>query len=989
MKNAEILDSAKTALIDKNYKSSLNLKPSLIINNNKNKLLSIIIDELETCNSFKFSSAFITLSGVQPLKEIFNYLEERNISGKILTTDYLYFTEPKAIKFLNKFSNIEIKIFKHENQGFHTKGYLFEKDLGFTGIVGSSNLTANALNKNEEWNIGFTSAYDGELLNNLNNEFDRLWEKSFSIAEYFKEYELIYNSARTFKNIKQHTKDIINEISSNNNEFVPNNMQNIFLQKMDALIERGETKAMLVSATGTGKTCASAFEVRRRNPKKFLFIVHRFQIAKDAEETYQKVFNDSSIKFGLLGGGKKECKSDFLFATFDSLYSKKRFKNFKHDEFDYIVVDEVHKAGAPTYSEIISHFKPKFLLGMTATPWRNDDKDIFELFDNNLVHEVTLQDALDEELVCPFHYYGITDLEIDGKSIGDNFNEFNYLTSQKRVDYILKKSEEYGYSGDTLKCLVFCSSLNEAKELAKKFTQRGHKSVALSAKDSNKYRLEKIDQLIDNNNNLEYIFTVDIFNEGIDIQEINQVILARPTESAIIFTQQLGRGLRRHDTKEFLIVLDFIGNYQNNYMIPLALSGLKAFDKDTLREYTLKKTKILSGSSSISFDKISRTKILKAIDSPNLSMKFELKEKYHIFKRKLGKIPTLCDIQNTNEFNANLIFKTAKFSNYYDFLKFCHENDEDFKDLLEITQLSFLSFISQELYNGFRPHELIILNSLKYNKYFSISQVEKILREEFNLENQLEQIKGAIKVLNLNYFKSKKGKYSKKNINELIEKNGSEDIFFKMDYDNLNNHNFQFKISNNFDEYLKNPTFYKYLEDILDFSLKNYESKYKNYGLVKLYEKYTRPDFCRLFNWNYNDANTIYGYKEKNNICSIFVTYEKDDDIKENLKYKDKFINNQVINWESRDVSSNRIKEKSEKQLIEKFINNDNNIKFHLFVQKSNRDDDFYYMGKVTPKECIYPKENEPQIYKFKLYLDFPLPNELYEYFTTPLYHEV
>lgn len=987
MENNDIINGAKTALIDKNHESTLSLKPSLIVNDDDNKLSSILIRELETCESFKFSSAFITLSGVQPLKEIFNYLEEKNIPGQIITTDYFYITEPKAIKFLNNYENIEIKMFKHENKGFHTKGYLFKQSTGFTGIVGSSNLTSNALNKNEEWNIGFTSTYNGELLDNLNKEFNKLWEKSSNFEEFFIEYESIYNKTRSFNELKNLTKKAKKEFSSNENNYFPNNMQKIFLQKMDALIERGETKAMLVSATGTGKTCASAFEVRRRNPKKFLFMVHRFQIANDAKETYKKVFNDPSIKFGLLGGGKKECKSDFLFATFDSLYSKKRFKSFKPDEFDYIVVDEVHKACAPTYSEIISHFKPKFLLGMTATPWRNDDKDIFKLFDNNLVHEVTLQDALDEELVCPFHYYGITDLEIDGKSIDDDFNDFNYLTSEKRVEHILKKSEEYGFSGDTLKCLVFCSSLKEAKELATKFTRRGHTSVALSANDSNEYRSKKIGELVDDNNNLEYIFTVDIFNEGIDIREINQVILARPTKSAIIFTQQLGRGLRRHDTKEFLVVLDFIGNYRNNYMIPLALSGINAFDRDNLREYVLKKTKIISGSSSISFDKISRTKILKSIDNPRLSMKFELKEKYHIFKRKLGNIPRLCDIQNANEFNANLIFKTAKFSNYYDFLKFCHENDEEFKDLLEETHLSILSFISKELYNGFRPHELIILNILKYNKYFSISQIEKILKDEYGLENQLKQIISAINVLNLDYFKSKKEKYPER-INDLIEKNNSEDIFFKMNYDNLSNSDYKFKISNNFDEYLKNPTFYKYLEDILEFSMKNYESKYKNHGIIKLYEKYTRQDFCRLYNWNYHDSNTIYGYKEKDNICSIFVTYEKDDDVKENLKYKDKFINNHVINWESRDISLNKIKQKSEKKLIEKFINPDN-IEFHLFVKKSNRDDDFYYMGKITPREPIYPEENEPQIYKFKLYLDSPLPKELYEYFTTPLYHEV
>lgn len=989
MKNTDIINGAKTALIDKNYESSLNLKPSLLINNNDNKLISVIINELETCQGFKFSSAFITLSGVQPLKEIFNYLEEKNIPGKIITTDYLYFTEPNAIKFLNNYENIEIKIFKHENNGFHTKGYLFKKNTGFTGIVGSANLTSNALNKNEEWNIGFTSTYDGELLDNLNNEFDKLWEKSHSFEEYFKEYESIYKKARTFNNLKQYTEDIKNELSPNKTTFIPNKMQNIFLEKMDSLIERGETKAMLVSATGTGKTYASAFEVRRRNPKKFLFVVHRFQIAKDAKETYQKVFNDSSIKFGILGGGKKEIDSDFLFATFDSLYSKERFKSFKPDEFDYIVVDEVHKAGAKTYSEIISYFKPKFLLGMTATPWRNDDKNIFELFDDNLVHEVTLQDALDEELVCPFHYYGITDLEIDGESIGDNFKDFNFLTSEMRVEYILKKSEEYGYSGEKIKALVFCSSVKEAKELAKKFTRRGHKSVALSGKDSNEYRFQTIDKLVDDRDTLEYIFTFDIFNEGIDIREINQVILARPTQSAIIFTQQLGRGLRIDKSKDFLVVLDFIGNYRNNYMIPLALSGINAFDKDNLREYVLKKTKIISGSSSISFDKIARTKILKSIDSPNLSMKLELKEKYHVFKRKFGKIPMICDIQEANEFNPNLIFKRAGFLNYFSFLQYCHKHDNEFKDLIKDNPLSLLSFISQELSNGFRPHELIILNLLKFNKYFTISKVEEILKEEYHLNNQIKQILSAINVLNLNFFKSNTGKYPKK-INELIDKNNSANIFFKMDYEHLNDLYHKFEISNNFEECLKNSTFYKYFEDIINFSLNNYELKYKNHGLIKIHEKYTRREFCRIINWNYNDASTIYGYKEKDDICSIFVTYEKSEDINENLKYNDKFINNHIMNWESRDISRNNIKEKSEKQLIEKFINyNKNNVDFHLFVQKSDKDDDFYYLGNVTPKECMYPEENEPQIYKFKLYLDSPLPNDLYNYFTTALYHEV
>ena len=991
--NNNIIEGAKTAFIDKEIQSDLKFKPSLITNNDdeNNNLLSILINELETCKSFKFSSAFITLNGIQPLKEIFNYLQENNIPGKILTTDYLYFTEPEAIEFLNNYENIEIKIFKQENQGFHTKGYIFEKENGYTGIIGSSNLTSKALNENEEWNLGFTSEYDGELLYQLNKEFDKLWGKSASFDEYFIEYQTIYKSARSFKEIKEITNNAKKEFTKKPSKISPNKMQLKFLEKMDNLIERGETKAMLVSATGTGKTYASAFEVRKRNPKKFLFIVHRFQIAEQAKETYKKVINDSSKKFGLLGNGQHDLDADFLFSTFQSLYSQKRYEDFEPTEFDYIVVDEVHKAGADTYNEVINYFEPKFLLGMTATPWRNDDKDIFELFDENLVYEVTLQDALNEKLVCPFHYFGISDLEVNGETIGDDLNNFNFLTSDERVNHILKKSEEYGFSGENIKALVFCSSLAESEELAKKFTEKGHNSKSLSGENSIDERNKTIDKLVKDNTNkrLEYIFIYDIFNEGIDIKEINQVILARPTKSAIIFTQQLGRGLRKHDDKDFVVILDFIGNYRNNYLIPIALSGLNNYTRDNLREYVMPRTKIISGSSSISFDEISRKRIFKSIDTSNFSKKYDLKEKYHILKRKLGKIPMLCDILNNEDFNPQLIFEHKDFPNYYSFLEYCHKNDDEFNDFLEESYLNSLSFISKQLSNGKRPHELIILNLLKYNKYFKIKQVEEHLEKEYGLKNQLENIKGAINVLNFNFYLSNQNNYHS-DIQKYIT-DDPENTFFKMndiDLDNFNNYlDYKFEISDNFSEMLKNPTYYKYFEDLINYSLQIYDINYKGSDIFKINEIYTRKDFCRLMNWNYNYASTINGYTEKNNSIPIFITYEKDEDISDNLKYNDKFISNSIISWESRDIKN----DKAEKEIINKIINYDkNNIKLYLFIKKSDYDKDkYYYFGEVEPKNPIAPKEGSKKIYTFELKLKNPVNKELYDYFTTPLYHDI
>ena len=990
MKN-DILESAKTALIDSNYKSNLNFKPTLLVNNNNNKLLSKIIDELENCESFKFSTAFITLSGVQPLKEIFNYLEEKKVPGKILTTDYLYFTEPKAIKFLNSFANIEIKIFKDDKHGFHTKGYLFEKNNIYTGIIGSSNLTSNALNQNQEWNIGFTSTYDGELLENLNNEFNKLWDKSYSFDEYFNEYKHIYNKSRTFKTIKSITKkekDKYSKENKNFEDFQPNTMQKEFLKKMDSLIERGETKAMFVSATGTGKTCASAFEVRKRLPKKFLFLVHRFQILDQAKKTYEKVINDFSLKFGFLGDGHYDLDADYLFSTFQSLNSNDRYKEFNKDYFDYIVVDEVHKAGADTYKKIISYFNPQFLLGMTATPWRNDDEDIFEIFDNNIVHEVTLQDALNDNLVCPFHYYGISDLDVIGKD-NSKVENFRYLISEERAKKIINKSKEYGFSGDKIKSLVFCSSIDEAKELAKIFTRRGHNSKSLDGEDDIKYREKMVDCL--KKGKLEYIFTYDVFNEGVDIPEVNQVIFIRKTKSPIVFTQQLGRGMRTCDGKDFVVVLDFIGNYNENYMIPIALSGLKKYTKDDLREYVFPKTKIIEGSSSVSFDKIARLKILRAIDSSNFSTIPRFKEEYFRFKRKIGRIPMLCDIQESGDFNPNLIFEHKDFSNYYKFLNKMHQNDTEFNDCLDEKYHYSLNFISLELSKGIRPHELIILNLLKNNKYFTIKQVEKILNEDYGLKNQLKNIKSAINVLNFDFYRTKDDIFIQSILNKYIyDKNNVRNTFFKMnDYivNNLkNNKNYKFLISENFKNLLSNSIYHKYFEDTINFSLRNYENSYKSDYILKLYAKYSRKDFFRLFDWNYNDV--VYGYFEKNSIIPIFVNYEKDEDISENLMYEDKFVSNDIFKWESRDIGS---KDGSEKELIEKFINYKNNdIEFFLFIRKSEneKDGNYYYMGKVEPITYIAPQE-KPYIYKFDLKLETPVENNLYEYITTPLYHNL
>ena len=415
MNPENILKGAETAFIDQHLNSSDDYRPKLLYNNKNNKVINSIRDELRNCDEFIISSAFITMGGITPLLEEFRYLENNEIKGKILTTDYLNFTEPKALRKLDQFANIEVKLYSQENEGFHTKGYIFKKDNVYRGIVGSSNLTMNALTVNKEWNVEFTSLAEGEMLTELIHEFNALWSDADNLNEVLPKYEKIYDDNRKFTDIRKITE----KIKDSNVTLTPNYMQEEFLENIRTLIKQGEDKAILVSATGTGKTYASAFAVKDFKPERFLFLVHREQTAKQSINAYKHVFKEHE-SFGLLTGNRKDYDSPYLFSTIQTMSKDDVYTRFDPNHFDYIIVDEVHKAGALSYLKVLDYFKPKFLLGMTASPERTDGFNIYDLFDNNIAHEIRLQEALEEDLLCPFHYFGITDVEFDNGEIDDD-----------------------------------------------------------------------------------------------------------------------------------------------------------------------------------------------------------------------------------------------------------------------------------------------------------------------------------------------------------------------------------------------------------------------------------------------------------------------------------------------------------------------------------------------------------------------------------------
>lgn len=956
MNSDDIINGAKTAFIDEQYSSSSNFRPKLLYNDKNNKVINSIRDELRECEEFVISSAFITLGGITPLLEEFRYLESKNIKGKILTTDYLNFTEPGALRKLQSFENLEVKLYSQKKEGFHTKGYLFKKDGMCKGIVGSSNLTLNALTVNKEWNVEFTSLMEGEMLLEIKNEFNNLWDEADDLDDVLPLYEKTYEDNKRFADIKKVTKQLKEK---NIKDLTPNIMQEEFLDNLRTLIKRGEDKAILVSATGTGKTYASAFAVKDFQPKRFLFLVHREQIAKQSYDAYKNVLNDQD-KFGLLSGNFKDFDKPYLFSTIQTMSKEEVYTRFDKDYFDYIVIDEGHKAGAYSYLKILKYFKPKFLLGMTASPERTDGFNIYDLFDNNIAHEIRLQEALEEDLLCPFHYFGITDVEFEDGEIDDNFSDFNLLASDKRVEYLLEKSEFYNYSGERIKALVFCSRKKEAQLLANEFTKRGHPSIALTGDNSQDARKDAIDRLTndDNPNKLEYIFTVDIFNEGVDIPEINQVLLVRPTKSPIIFIQQLGRGLRKYKNKEYVVILDFIGNYKNNFMIPIALSGDRSYDKDILRKYLMEGNKIIPGASSINFDEISKSRIYDSINKTSFSNISLFKEKYNNLKYKLGKIPLLCDFYINGDMDPSLILNHSSIDCYAMFLE---KAEKEYLNPFDEAQVNCLKFISKNLSNGKRPHELLILKCLMYNNYFSADKIKNLLYEQYGLKNQEKSIESAINFLNLKFFKE-----GERNKYELTK-------FFNENYE----------IDNNLKKFLNQSTFKQHFEDVINLGLFRYNDIYHCGDELKLYEKYSRKDVCRLLNWPNDDSSTLYGYRIKHNTCPIFVTYEKKENISESTKYEDQFVNKEVFSWMTRSRVS---LDSKEPQAIINYKKTD--LKIHLFIKKSDDEDKkyFYYIGKVEPfdQEETTIKNDKDEIlsivnFKFKI-LD-EVKDELYSYF--------
>lgn len=923
--------------MDKNtFEQNDEYAAKLIANTKDETMYNRILDEVQHCKSFTFAVAFIESGILNSLKTV---LKDLNVQGRILTSTYLYFNKPQMFRELLKLPNVEIRVYEQNHGKFHAKGYLFQHEGYQSALVGSSNFTAGALKVNKEWNLLFTSHNNGKLTEDIASEIEEQWKGASKLSpEWIDEYEKKYKiqNKPAIKVVSQS----VDEDNSNYSIIKPNKMQKEALKNLQKLRLLRETKGLIISATGTGKTYLAALDVKNYNPKRFLFVAHREQILKKSLDSFHKVLGgDKKTNYGILSGNAKNTDTKYLFATVQTLSKAENLNQFKRDEFDYILIDEAHHVGSKIYGKLLDYFTPDFLLGMTATPERSDDKNIYELFDYNVPYEIRLQEALEGEMLVPFHYIGVSDYTYNGEVIDDNTN-LKYLVSEERVKYVVEQSKYYGYDGDVLHGLVFVSRKEEADEIAKLLTKNGYPSQMLSGEDSQEQREQAIEKL--KNGELTYLVTVDIFNEGIDIPFINQVIMMRKTESVIVFVQQLGRGLRKAQGKEYLTVIDFIGNYKNNYLIPVALTGDQSRTREGIREHV--ETGQIEGLSTINFELVAKKRILKQLRGKKNLFTLEIKKDYQELKRRLNKTPLIADFIKNNMVASQAILSILnKKGNYNDFLL---KVDKDAaysweNDYLDKT----LTFITSEFLSGKRVHELLLLQKLLDNGVSSRSELEKLVVDNGSYCND-DVLDSVERILTLEYYKPKS--YDDKNDKE---KNKTE--FAKLGGQALIeiSNNKEYRFNKEISELLESdPGFKNLFVDVIKAGLLN-ARKYDKENTFTIEKRYTRSDVNRLLNWQRKiPAQSIGGYFIENGYCPIFVTYVKSNDIDDSIKYEDRFISNSKIHCYTK--NGRKLGQGETLKMFAGVSEGTPKLTYLLFVKRSDAEDDdeFVYLGtgKVT-----------------------------------------
>lgn len=998
--------------LDRGVRAPRKHHPQVVLNGPGTSVLRVLREELASCDEFLFSVAFVTPRAIALLKQ---ELVEFRGRGTLVTSDYLSFNAPSAFVELLALERLGINVRLHHAPAFHPKGYIFRSVDAITAMVGSANLTENALVKNHEWNLKITAATDSDLA----GQFAVLMEQQVADSvpltrEWIEAYEASYlapSSRPRRVNLQPSTTLLpadegaiepgspadrwslnsggergaphpsgspfgtlvpaeptvetapvaaVAPNAATGAHISPNAMQREALVELAAVRDAGERRAIIISATGTGKTMLSALDVRSVNPRRLLFVVHREQVLDRTIQEYRRVLEGDSSDFGKLTGGTKDADARYLFATVQTLSRPGTLENFPRDEFDYVIVDEAHRTGAVTHRKVIEHFQPNFLLGMTATPERMDGFNVFELFDYNVPYEIRLNRALEEDMLAPFHYYGVTDVVLDdGETLNDS-TSLRHLVSPERVDHLVCAVETYALASVSPRGLMFCSRKEEAVALSVALNQRSLfgkplRTLALTGDDSPEARERAVGRL--ERGELDYLLTVDIFNEGVDIPSLNQVIMLRQTESAVVFVQQLGRGLRKAEGKECVVVIDFIGNYANNFLIPIALFGDDSLNKESLKQHLIaaEEEGVLAGLASIRFDRISQERVLRAVNTAKLDSLPNLKRAIDMLRNRLGHIPSLFDFCRFE--SVDPLVMATKRGSYPELVEHVLRLPAE----LTASEKKALEMLSSEVLTAKRSHEVVLLRALLDQGILELDKIQNVLACA-GLPSDNLHVHSAVDTLTLEGHAEAD-----------LKRYGSGVATWDAERLELNP-----AVS---DSYRTSDAFRVAVNDLLATGEHLVRDRYADGQPFVTGRQYSRKDVTRLLCWPRKWTSTLYGYRvnRETRTCAIFVTLHKSEDVSASTAYEDRLLDASTLHWFTR--SRRTLASDEVKAIVEHHVTN------HVFVKKDDAEGtDFFYLGQATARDFVQttmPGDNGARldVVRMNLQFDRPIQAALFDYF--------
>lgn len=907
---------------------------------------------IDRCQRFYFSVSFIKKPGLRLLAPNIENAIARGAYGQLITSTYQNFTDIDSLSFFydlqsrypDRFAcHLDRECF-HDHGGtavgFHSKGYLFEFSDRSELLVGSSNITVFALLKNIEWDVSVIGGQADTTYAAAKQEFEALWKHTLPLTrDLIDEYRshLYYAIERW---------DMDYQLA--NAETKPNYMQRRALKELNRIRAMGATRALITASAGSGKTFLAAFDALNFAPRRLLYIVHEGSILMKSFETFQRVFG-SSRSYGIYNGSYKEPDADFVFST--NITMANALELFEPHTWDYIIIDECHHATAETYRAILNYFEPEFLLGITATPERMDGEDVLALFDQNVPYELRLRDAIVNNLVVPFKYYGIRDELIEYGIQATKGHKFvEQFSDEEHCEFIYQSIEKHRMPGQKLKALAFCRDISHAIRMAQAMEDYYHTQY-LTGRNTVGERVRAYHDLQDDSADLEILFTVDILNEGVDIPGVNMVLFLRPTDSQTIFIQQLGRGLRKYEGKHYVTVLDFIGNdYKRSVQIAFALGSLSenfvvekqlvaALIKDNFKSIGLEDYGV-----EIHLDDLSKKEILSYIDQVNFNTKRYLEQDYRNFKKYLScaRYPQHVDFLN-NDFAPDLIkfmqsrIGGKKTTSYLGFLQSIGEDD---LPSFDERQEAFVRYVSSML-PVVRPYEYLMIQAILDGS------------GRCQLGDLAHHVRVNAPVYHQNAFEHA--------LHFMLESG-----FFHRENDVIALANLNLGVE--FDDYLR---------DLLNYGLGKYDIDYADADpqqTFHLWAKYRKEQVQQLLLRNPRDIQK--GTKIYGDTIYAYVTVLKDTSTKETLKYADGYLDENTFQWETvANIGASELRAlKSCKHA-------------QIFVRKVSEEDGirlpFTYIGTGTP-EYLEGSRKENGAHLFRIPMATAAPQDIYFDFRLP-----